>query len=152
MLKSKSLKRERCTSKMELSLIISMTVIIRVKHSSMYSNICVVHREEGIDRPLNLSHPSVTEKLWKKMIPWFKPEGRTDWRSFRAPPLSSQHYVPTSLNHVCLSPWTMTQNLKERILKLRKSARPSGPKAVKANFFTASECLRSNDLHGSPLR
>ena len=30
----------------------------------------------------------------------------------------------------------MTQNLKERILKLRKSVRPSGPKAVKANFFT----------------
>jgi len=59
------LKRERCTSKMELSLIISMTVIIRVKHSSMDSNICVVHSEEGIDRPLNLSHPSVTEKLWK---------------------------------------------------------------------------------------
>jgi len=45
------LKRERCTSKMELSLIISMTVIIRVKHSSMYSNICVVHREEGIGHP-----------------------------------------------------------------------------------------------------
>jgi len=36
----------------------------------------------------------------------------------------------------------MTQNLKERILKLRKSARPSDPKAVKANFFTASECLQ----------
>jgi hypothetical protein len=77
----------------------------------------------------------------KKMIPWLKPEGRADWRSFRAPPLSVQHYVPTSLNHVCLSPWTMTQNLKERILKLRKSARPSGVKAVKANFFTASEGL-----------
>jgi hypothetical protein len=57
------LKRERCTSKMELSLIISMTVIIRVKHSSMYSNICVVHREEGLDRPLGLSHPSVTATL-----------------------------------------------------------------------------------------
>jgi hypothetical protein len=81
----------------------------------------------------------------KKLIPWLKPEGRADWRSFRPAyrqaPLSSQHYVPTSLNHVCLSPWTMTQNLKERILKLRKSARTSGPKAVKANFFTASEAL-----------
>jgi hypothetical protein len=36
----------------------------------------------------------------------------------------------------------MTQNLKERILKLRKSARPSDPKAVKANFLTASEYLQ----------
>jgi len=35
------------------------------------------------------------------------------------------------------------QNLEERILKLRKSACSSGPKAVKANFFTASECLQT---------
>jgi len=35
------------------------------------------------------------------------------------------------------------QNLEERILKLRKSACSSGPKAVKANFFTASETLRA---------
>ena len=35
----------------------------------------------------------------------------------------------------------MTQNLEERILKLRKSARSSGLKAVKANLFTASEGL-----------
>ena len=45
------LKRERCTSKMELSLTISMTVIIRVKRSSKYSDICMVHREKGTGRP-----------------------------------------------------------------------------------------------------
>jgi hypothetical protein len=77
----------------------------------------------------------------KNLIPWLKPEGWADWRSFGAPPLSSQHYIPTSLHHACLSPWTMTQNLEERILKLRKSACSSGPKAMKANFFTASEGL-----------
>ena len=38
------------------------------------------------------------------------------------------------------------QNLEERILKLRKSARPSGPKAVKANFFTASEGLQGSSV------
>ena len=45
------LKPERCTSKMELILIISMTVIIRVKRSSKYSDICMVHREDGVGRP-----------------------------------------------------------------------------------------------------
>jgi len=45
------LKGERCTSKMELSLTISMTVIIRVKRSSKYSDICMVHREDGGGRP-----------------------------------------------------------------------------------------------------
>ena len=45
------LKRERCTSKVELSLIISMTVIARAKRSSKYSYISMVHREEGIGRP-----------------------------------------------------------------------------------------------------
>ena len=57
------LRRERCTSKVELSLIISMTVIARAKRSSKYSYISMVHREEGIGRPLALSQPNVTEKL-----------------------------------------------------------------------------------------
>ena len=42
------LKRERCTSKTELSLIISMVLIIRVKRSSKYSDIYTVHREDGV--------------------------------------------------------------------------------------------------------
>jgi len=45
------LKRERRTWKIELVLIIFMTVIIRVKPSSKYSDICMVHREDGADRP-----------------------------------------------------------------------------------------------------
>jgi hypothetical protein len=45
------LKREQCTWKMELSLIISRTVIIRVKRSSKYSDISMVHREDGAGRP-----------------------------------------------------------------------------------------------------
>jgi len=45
------LKRERCTSKMELRLIISMTVIIRVKRSSRCSTTCMVHREDAVGRP-----------------------------------------------------------------------------------------------------
>jgi len=55
------LKRERCTSKVELSLIISMTVIARAKRSSKYSYISMVHREEGIGRPLGLSRRRATE-------------------------------------------------------------------------------------------
>ena len=45
------LKRERCISKMELSLIISTTVIVLVKRSSKYSAIYMVHREDGVGRP-----------------------------------------------------------------------------------------------------
>ena len=44
------LKWEQCTWKMELSLIISRTVIIRVKRSSKYSDIYTVHREDGVGR------------------------------------------------------------------------------------------------------
>ena len=49
--KTPPLKRERCTSKMELRLIISMTVIIRVKRSSRCSTTCMVHREDAAGRP-----------------------------------------------------------------------------------------------------
>ena len=57
------LRRERCTSKMELSLTISMTVIIRVKRSSKYSDICMVHREEGIGRLRGLSYRTKNKEL-----------------------------------------------------------------------------------------
>jgi len=42
-------------------LIISMTVIARAKRSSKYSYISMVHREEGIGRPLGLSRRRATE-------------------------------------------------------------------------------------------
>jgi len=59
--------RERCTSKVELSLTISMTVIARAKRSSKYSTLSMVHREEGIDHPLGLcTHASLTLHLIQK--------------------------------------------------------------------------------------
>ena len=70
------------------------------------------------------------------------------WRSFRAPPLESNRCVPSQLNHICLSPCKDDQNLNARILKLRKTTRPSGPRAVKTNFFTPSEALRYNAVLG----
>jgi len=57
------LKRERCTSKIELGLIISMTVIIRVKRSSNCGDIArCTARTEQVDFRGRLRSP-VTEKL-----------------------------------------------------------------------------------------
>jgi len=73
----------------------------------------------------------------KKSTERIKPEGRAVWRNFRAHPLKSKHCIPSPLHYICLSPWMITGNLKERILKFRKTVHPSGSRDTKANFFTA---------------
>jgi len=51
------------------------------------------------------------------------------------------HCAVSSLKYISLSPWLVTLNLNERILKLWKSTRPFGTKVDESNFFTASEGL-----------